>query len=118
METALRNLLENAVRHTPPGAEILVTVSAAGAVRVSDDGPGVPAEIRDRAFERFSRGDPRGAGAGSWVCRSYARSWSGTAGSHDWRSPSVAHALSWSSGRAAGAISRTPAALVGSRTAT
>ncbi|MET3665828.1 ATP-binding protein [Caulobacter sp. 1776] len=64
VETALRNLLENAVRHTPPGAEILVTVTAAGVLRVSDDGPGVPVEIRDRAFERFSRGDPRGAGAG------------------------------------------------------
>lgn len=63
VETALRNLLENAVRHTPPGAEILVSVDA-GLVRVSDDGPGVPAAVRDRVFERFSRGDPRGAGAG------------------------------------------------------
>lgn len=64
VETALRNLLENAVRHTPPGAEIMVTIDAAGIVRVADDGPGVSAEIRDRIFERFSRGDPRSAGAG------------------------------------------------------
>jgi signal transduction histidine kinase len=64
VETALRNLLENAVRHTPPGAEILVTVDAAGVLRVRDDGPGVPAGVRDRVFERFSRGDPRGSGAG------------------------------------------------------
>ncbi len=63
-QTALRNLLENAVRHTPPGTEILVTVTARGVLRVSDDGPGVPAEIRGRVFERFSRGDPRGPGAG------------------------------------------------------
>jgi signal transduction histidine kinase len=63
-ETALRNLLENAVRHTPPGAEILVSVDAAGVVRVSDDGPGVAAEIRHRVFERFTRGDPKGSGAG------------------------------------------------------
>ncbi|WP_309999603.1 HAMP domain-containing sensor histidine kinase [Caulobacter segnis] len=62
--TALRNLLENAVRHTPPGAEILVAVTADAVVRVSDDGPGVSAEIRDRVFERFSRGSPSGAGAG------------------------------------------------------
>lgn len=64
VETALRNLLENAVRHTPPGAEILVSVDAEGVVRVSDDGPGVSTTIRDRVFERFSRGDPRGSGAG------------------------------------------------------
>jgi signal transduction histidine kinase len=64
VETALRNLLENAVRHTPPGAEILVAVTAQGVLRVSDDGPGVPAEVRGRVFERFSRGDPRGSGAG------------------------------------------------------
>lgn len=64
VETALRNLIENAVRHTPPGAEILVAIDAAGVMRVSDDGPGVPAQIRDRVFERFSRGDPRSAGAG------------------------------------------------------
>jgi signal transduction histidine kinase len=64
VETALRNLLENAVRHTPPDAEILVTVDADGVVRVSDDGPGVSAAIRDRVFDRFSRGDPRGSGAG------------------------------------------------------
>jgi signal transduction histidine kinase len=63
-ETALRNLLENAVRHTPPGAEILVSVDDAGVIRVSDDGPGVPAAIRHRVFERFSRGDPKGPGAG------------------------------------------------------
>ena len=63
-ETALRNLLENAVRHTPSGSAILVTVDMNGVVRVSDDGPGVPAAIRARVFERFTRGDPRGAGAG------------------------------------------------------
>lgn len=64
VETALRNLLENAVRHTPSNAEILMAVTAAGVVRVSDDGPGVPAQVRDQVFDRFSRGDPRGAGAG------------------------------------------------------
>lgn len=64
VETALRNLLENAVRYTSPGAEILVAVDAAGVLRVRDDGPGVPLQIRDRVFERFSRGDPRGPGAG------------------------------------------------------
>jgi len=63
-ETALRNLLENAIRHTPVGVEILVTINAEGLVCVSDDGPGVPAEVEARLFERFSRGDPQGSGAG------------------------------------------------------
>jgi signal transduction histidine kinase len=64
IETALRNLLENAVRHTPRGVEILVTIDADGLVCVADDGPGVPAEAKARLFERFSRGDPQGSGAG------------------------------------------------------
>jgi signal transduction histidine kinase len=63
-ETALRNLLENAIRHTPLGVEILVTINTEGLVCVSDDGPGVPAEVEARLFERFSRGDPQGSGAG------------------------------------------------------
>jgi len=63
-ETALRNLLENAVRHTPSGVDILVAIDADGLVRVSDDGPGVSAGVADRLFERFSRGDPQGTGAG------------------------------------------------------
>jgi signal transduction histidine kinase len=64
VETALRNLLENAVRHTPSGVEIMVTLDADGVVRVRDDGPGVPDAVKDRLFERFSRGDPQGPGAG------------------------------------------------------
>jgi signal transduction histidine kinase len=63
-ETALRNLLENAVRHTPTGVEIVVSIDADGLVCVTDDGPGVPDAVKDRLFERFSRGDPQGPGAG------------------------------------------------------
>ncbi len=57
------NLIENAVRHTPPGTEIRVqTVSAGveGSTRarlvVEDDGPGVPERLRGNLFERFVRG--------------------------------------------------------------
>jgi len=64
VEVALRNLLENAVRHTPKGCEILVAVDAGGCLAVSDNGPGVPAEFRDRLFRRFSKADAHGAGAG------------------------------------------------------
>ncbi len=54
------NLLENALRHTPPGTAIRVSVLATpdGNVRlvVEDDGPGVPPELAPTLFERFVRG--------------------------------------------------------------
>jgi two-component system, OmpR family, sensor kinase len=53
------NLLENALRHTPPGTAI--RVSTAGDEQhvrlvIEDDGPGVPAELAPTLFERFVRG--------------------------------------------------------------
>jgi two-component system OmpR family sensor kinase len=54
------NLLENALRHTPPGTEIEVRTRtlADGQVEltVADNGPGVPAELAPTLFERFVRG--------------------------------------------------------------
>lgn len=64
VEVALRNLLENAIRHTRPGACITVTVGGLGTVAVSDDGPGVPSVFAGRLFNRFSKADPAGGGAG------------------------------------------------------
>ena len=54
---AVRNLVENAIRHTPAGVSIEVEVSGDGVVRVSDDGPGVPEADRDAIFRRFWRRD-------------------------------------------------------------
>jgi signal transduction histidine kinase len=53
---ALRNLIENALVHTPPGTEVVVEVDPKGAISVEDSGPGIPAEDRQRIFERFWRG--------------------------------------------------------------
>jgi signal transduction histidine kinase len=53
---AVRNLVENAVRYSPAGAVVTVEVEAAGRARVLDRGPGVPAELKDRLFERFWQG--------------------------------------------------------------
>src|SRR5262249_49082715 len=62
---ALRNLVENAVSHTPPQTEVIVSVSPDGAVTVTDRGPGVASEDRPLIFERFWRGRAaKGAGAG------------------------------------------------------
>lgn len=54
----LVNLVENALRHAGPGANIAVGVVAAGQVAtlsVIDDGPGVPESERERLFDRFYR---------------------------------------------------------------
>ena len=54
---AVRNLVDNAIRHAPGGGSIEVHVSADGIVRVIDDGPGVPEAERDSIFRRFWRRD-------------------------------------------------------------
>jgi two-component system, OmpR family, sensor kinase len=63
------NLLTNARVHTPPGTTVTVQVRTVGTdveVRVTDDGPGIPDELRDRLFQRFTRGDEsRTRGTGS-----------------------------------------------------
>ena len=64
VEVALRNLLENAARHTPRGSEILVSIDVSGRLFVSDDGPGVLPSFHNRLFRRFSKADSRGVGAG------------------------------------------------------
>jgi two-component system heavy metal sensor histidine kinase CusS len=76
----LDNLLDNAIRHGGERVEIAVT-TAPGWVRVavSDDGPGIPASIRDRVFERFSReGAPStGFGLGLAIARALAEAQGG-----------------------------------------
>jgi K+-sensing histidine kinase KdpD len=55
----LDNLLANADRFAPPGEPLTVTADRSSegvVVRVIDRGPGVPAELRERVFERFVRG--------------------------------------------------------------
>jgi signal transduction histidine kinase len=62
---ALRNLVENALAHTPRGETVEVEVLEDGLVRVMDRGPGVPEADRDLVFRRFWRRDrTKGGGAG------------------------------------------------------
>jgi two-component system sensor histidine kinase BaeS len=60
MSRVLRNLLENAIRHSPSGQAVHVAVQSGPEieVRVQDQGPGFPDDFRDRAFEPFTRADP------------------------------------------------------------
>jgi two-component system OmpR family sensor kinase len=77
------NLLENALRHTPPGTEIHVSTDTAdGWARlvVQDNGPGVPPELAPTLFERFVRGvgDRGGSfGLGLAIVRAVAESHGG-----------------------------------------
>lgn|SRR3990167_2829563 len=54
----IRNVVDNAIRYTPPQGEVKVEVINAGKhiiLRVTDSGPGIPLELRERVFERFFR---------------------------------------------------------------
>jgi signal transduction histidine kinase len=57
MKRAIRNLAENAIKHTPPGTLVEFIVEENGTVRVLDRGPGVSEEERDLIFRRFWRRD-------------------------------------------------------------
>ncbi|MEU2915976.1 sensor histidine kinase KdpD [Streptomyces massasporeus] len=90
LERAVANLVENAVKYSPPGAPVLVAASALAdrvEVRVVDRGPGVPDEAKERIFEPFQRhGDaPRGAGVGLGlaVARGFAAAMGGTLNAED-----------------------------------
>ena len=58
----VRNLADNAVRHSPPEAKVRLTVAkeegGAAILCVDDDGPGIPAADRERVFDRFYRREP------------------------------------------------------------
>ena len=75
VQLVLTNLVQNAIRHTPPGGRVELRAAAAdGALRflVSDSGPGIAEEHLSRLFERFSRlpgAPPGGAGLGLYICR-------------------------------------------------
>ena len=81
-----RNLLSNALQHTPPGTPIQVTVGNQAAasrvfVTVADQGPGIPPTARPHLFERFYQGDParrRGSGLGLAIARAIVEAHDGT----------------------------------------
>lgn len=73
---ALRNLVENALAHTPPGTEVIVGVGSDGTLSVADSGPGIPAEDRPHIFDRFWRGKgvrTPGAGLGLAIVMEVAK---------------------------------------------
>jgi len=77
------NLVENALRLTPPGGEVRV-VAAPGMLRVEDTGPGLEDDDRSRAFERFylheryGRERPVGTGLGLAIVKELTEAMGGT----------------------------------------
>jgi signal transduction histidine kinase len=83
----IQNLLENAVRYTPPGGQVHATVSRFGTdahLIVTDTGIGIPAKDLDRVFERFYRVDDArsretgGTGLGLSIVRHVAEAHGGS----------------------------------------
>ncbi len=88
LEIVVRNVLENARKYSPEGSPITLAIQAdeqAGRVilRIIDQGPGVPAEMREQIFERFMRASGtvtqgiRGFGLGLYISRALMRAMDG-----------------------------------------
>jgi signal transduction histidine kinase len=84
----LTNLLENAIRHSPAGGLVRLTLADEGdslLLGVEDQGPGVPPELAPRLFQKFVKGQGRlsGTGLGLYFCRITLERWGGQIGYQD-----------------------------------
>jgi two-component system, OmpR family, sensor histidine kinase ChvG len=84
LETALLNLLDNAMRYSPASANVVVAIRSNDdasqlGIAVTDSGPGVPKELESRIFERFFTTNPEagGTGLGLSIVSSVARALGG-----------------------------------------
>ncbi|MFM2036556.1 MAG: hypothetical protein RL459_1821 [Pseudomonadota bacterium] len=72
-----RNLLHNAIRHSPKGGRLQVTLSGDtpnATLVISDDGPGINDDLRARLFQPFSAGQPQsGSGLGLAICHGFVQ---------------------------------------------
>jgi signal transduction histidine kinase len=76
MQQVLRNLVANAVRHSPDGGRLILKATAGGRqveLEVIDEGPGIAADERGRVFERFYRADAARSGGGAGLGLAIAR---------------------------------------------
>ena len=83
-ERVLVNLLENAVKYTPPATPLQIAAELQGdAVRITvdDDGPGLPPGREEAVFEKFERGSKEaaapGVGLGLAICRAIVQAHGG-----------------------------------------
>jgi two-component system sensor histidine kinase KdpD len=89
IEQVLVNLLDNALKYTPPTSAIDVVATAtdrAVTVEVADHGPGLPPGTEHQVFEKFYRGQTvpeRGAGLGLAICQGIVRAHGGRIWAHN-----------------------------------
>lgn len=83
-EEAIANLLDNAVKYTPTGGSVSITVTdyhIFSAIHVRDTGPGIAEEEQPKIFQRFYRGqahaESEGVGIGLYLVRQIARAQGG-----------------------------------------
>lgn len=84
----LENLLENAIRHAPPGSAVTLSATAGTGevlLSVSDSGPGIPTAMRERIFDRYVQIEPgersvsrMGQGLGLTFCKLAVEAQSGS----------------------------------------
>ncbi|TWF81684.1 signal transduction histidine kinase [Pseudonocardia hierapolitana] len=116
LRRAADNLLSNAVRVSPPGAEIVIATGRHGGwawLAVRDHGPGISPEHQERVFDRFWRGPEgtrrrdRGTGLGLAIVRQVVESHGGTVALHSAPGAGATFVL-WLPLRGAGVTERTP----------
>ena len=82
-DDAFANLLDHAMQHLPRGCRVTMAATSDGdgaTLAIADNGPGFPAEVRQRVFERFVKGQgSRGYGLGLALVRATARAHGGEA---------------------------------------
>jgi len=94
IERALVNLLENALKFSPPGARVSLRAEVENGeivIRVADRGPGVRADEREGIFEPFVRGTDADGGRGSGLGLAIARGFVGVNGGRLWLESGPAH---------------------------
>lgn len=85
LDRILANLIENAFRHSPPDSTVTVNLQQQGGyivVSVEDEGSGVPEEIADSLFQKFTQGKkkPGKSGLGLYFCKITVERWGGEIG--------------------------------------
>lgn len=87
LSRVLDNLVENALRHAPSGGAVTIAGRREGeqlTLKIADNGPGIPPELRERLFDRYVQADPTaphsrtGRGLGLAFCRAAAEAHGGT----------------------------------------
>lgn len=94
IEQALVNLLDNAIRFSPPDGRLSITAIASGGhieIELCDDGPGIPEDEREKIFDMFytvrqgDRSHLQGTGLGLAICRGMVAAHGGSVTAHDGR---------------------------------